>query len=128
LYVGQTIKPVKELPKTPKSSGKYVDLHITSARYGIIGENDLIVPYEAKLDVSSKEKLKKWSEKRKVVSKLQDIVAKEGYDWAIIILSRAHALALVEFFEKTSIPHLIFVVAESVLKTVKPTTRAILLL
>jgi DNA modification methylase len=80
LYVGQTIKPVKELPKTPKSSGKYVDLHITSARYGIIGENDLIVPYEAKLDVSSKEKLKKWSEKRKVVSKLQDIVAKEGYD------------------------------------------------
>ena len=45
-----------------------------------------------------------------------------------MILSRARALALVEFFEKTSIPHLIFVVAESVLKTVKPTTRAILLL
>jgi hypothetical protein len=44
-----------------------------------------------------------------------------------MILSRARALALVEFFEKTSIPHLIIVVAESVLKTVKPTTRAILL-
>lgn len=125
MYVGQTIKPVKELVKTLKSCGKYVDFYIISARYGIIGENDLIIPYEAKLDASNKEKLKKWSEERKVVSKLQDIVAKGGYDLAIIILSRAYALALGEFFEKTGIPHLVIVVAESVLKTVKLTTRAI---
>ena len=53
------------------------------------------------------------------MSKLQDIVAKGGYDLAIITLFRAYALALVEFLEKTSIPHLIIVVAESVLKNSK---------
>ncbi len=125
MYVGQTIKPVKELVKTLKSCGKYVDFYIISARYGVIGENDLIIPYEAKLGASNKEKLKKWSEERKVVSKLQDIVAKGGYDLAIIILSRAYALALEEFFEKTGISHLIIVAAESVLKTLKLTTGAI---
>ena len=44
MYVGQTIKPVKELVKTLKSCGKYVDFYIISARYGVIGENDLIIP------------------------------------------------------------------------------------
>ncbi|MEM0506762.1 MAG: hypothetical protein QXW58_05855 [Thermosphaera sp.] len=63
---GGTFTPVKNFVKALRRCGKHVDLLIISARYGILRENDLVIPYEATLKGMRADEIMRWSAERNV--------------------------------------------------------------
>ncbi|MEM0035068.1 MULTISPECIES: DUF6884 domain-containing protein [Thermoprotei] len=93
---GGTFTRVMEIVDALRSYGKHVDVYIISGRYGLISENDEIVPYDAPLNKMNPSEIREWSRKRDVEEKLWNIIQRGEYDAYTIVLSEKYALAICE--------------------------------
>jgi len=98
MYEG-SFKFIKELVNTLRRRGDEVDFYIISARYGLIGENTLIIPYESTFKGLSKKEIRAKAEKLKIYEKVLEKLQNKTYDLAIIILGRNYLLTV--FDQKT---------------------------
>jgi hypothetical protein len=121
MYVGPVFKAVVELVKSLRANGKEVDFYIISGRYGLISENDPIIPYEAPLEgiVKSREKLESWMRERRVVEKLETITSNGNYDLVVIVLSKPYAKIIVDYLRRPHSIPLIAVIPESMDKDIR---------
>jgi len=91
---GGTFRPVINLVDALREKGVHVDLYIISARYGIINENDEIIPYEATLKGLKTCKIDSWSKRLGIESKLRALVENNQYDFIVVNLPREYALSI----------------------------------
>jgi hypothetical protein len=91
---GGSFAVVRSLADVLRRVGKEVDVYIISARYGLISENELIVPYEATLKGRPKEWIRHWSAKLGVENKLLKVLSSKKYDLVIVALPREYAYAV----------------------------------
>jgi len=91
---GGSFAVVRSLADVLRRVGKEVDLYIISARYGLIGENELVVPYEATLKGKPKEWIRHWSVRLGVENKLLKVLSSKKYDLVIVALPKEYAYAV----------------------------------
>jgi hypothetical protein len=118
IYTGKTFRAVLKLVEKLRSCGKIVDVYFISARYGIINEKDLIIPYDATLKGMRSKEIRMWAEKRMVNHKIHNIFINRGYDLAIIILPKEYAQAIIEVLRKQLTP-MILITSKLILKTIQ---------
>ncbi len=90
---GGSFTVVKKLAETLRRVGKEVEVYIISARYGLVREDEPIVPYEATLRGKSKEWIRQWSTRLGVENKLWKVLSKR-YDLIIVVLPKEYAYAI----------------------------------
>jgi len=90
---GGSFTAVKNLAEALRRAGKEVDVYILSARYGLIREDEPIVPYEATLKGKPKEWIRQWSARLGVENKLFKALSKK-YDLIIVVLPKEYAHAV----------------------------------
>lgn len=105
---GGTFTAVKNLVKSFRECGKQVDFLIVSARYGIIREGDLILPYDATLKGMKASEVRRWSIERRVNQALKEL-AKEPYDLAIAVLPKEYFTAVKEALSQLSADKLVLI-------------------
>lgn len=67
-----------------RSNGGDIDLNIISAGYGLLEENEEIVPYEVTFNNMNSQTIKNWSRRQKITETLQEKV--KGYDLVFFLL------------------------------------------
>jgi len=94
-----------------------IDLYIVSAGYGLLSENDLIVPYEVTFSTMNSKEINNWGRKLNIKEDLQRLIA--NYDLAIFILGdkylKAVGLPLEEIPKDTK---LIFITSKTASKNI----------
>jgi hypothetical protein len=118
MYTGKTFRAVLKLVERLRSCGKVVDVYFISARYGIINEKDLIIPYDATLKGMRSKEIRMWARERMVNYKIHNILISGGYSLAIIILPREYAQAIIEILRKQLTPT-ILITSKSILRTMQ---------
>jgi len=101
MYRG-TFAAVRNLVRKIRECGRHVDLYIISARYGLVGENDPVVPYDATLKGMSARQIREWAERRSLTQKLDSLTRSGGYDLIIAVLPKEYAIAVLEFLRNPS--------------------------
>jgi hypothetical protein len=96
MYRG-TFKAVRKLVERIRECGRHADLYIVSARYGLVGEADAVVPYEATLKGMTMQRIREWAGKRSLLQKLNNLAKSGGYDLIIAILPKEYAVAVLDF-------------------------------
>ena len=91
---GGSFAVVRSLADVLRRVDKEVDVYIISARYGLIGENEPIVPYEATLKGKLKGWIRQWSARLGVENKLLKVLSSKKYDLVIVALPREYAYAV----------------------------------
>ncbi|MCU7787847.1 hypothetical protein ODS41_07980 [Pyrobaculum sp. 3827-6] len=61
LYRGPSVQRIVKVVDEARSQGVPVSLYIISARYGLVGEHDVIEPYDETLSGRSHEEIKRWA-------------------------------------------------------------------
>lgn len=84
MYTGkQHLELMKGIQNFRKQGGK-IDLAIISAGYGVLRENDVIVPYEVTFNSMSSKKIVAWSEQLEITQDFQELI--KGYDLVFLLL------------------------------------------
>ena len=96
MYRG-TFAAIRNLVRRIRECGRHVDLYIISARYGLVGENDPVVPYDATLKGMSAQQIREWAERRSLLQKLDSLARSGGYDLIIAVLPKEYATAVLGF-------------------------------
>ena len=91
---GGSFRAIKNLVDELRRVGKSVDLYIISARYGLIREDQPIIPYEASLKGKDRDWVRDWSRKLGVEERLMRVINEGNYDSIIIALPREYAYAI----------------------------------
>jgi len=116
MYSGPTFRAVLNLVNELRKCGKKVHLYIISARYGIVEENEPIIPYDATLKGMQQKDLTKWREERKVIQRLTEIIQRERYELAIVALPKEYAQAILDFLEKKPVQQTIIITTRTVVR------------
>ena len=91
LYTGNQAKRVREAVKLLRKTHK-VDYYIISAGFGLVGENDLIPPYECTFSGKGKRAISEMADELGIASTITDIPA--GYDLTFLVLGKNYLHAL----------------------------------
>jgi len=97
---GGGFRQVKKIAEILRRKGISVDLYIISARYGLLSENDYIIPYEATLSQLSKDAIRRWSRKIGLCNKLIKIINDDSYDIIILNLTKSYFEALYDIHDQ----------------------------
>jgi HEPN domain-containing protein len=116
MYSGPTFRAVLNLVNELRKCGKKVHLYIISARYGVVEENEPIIPYDATLKGMQQKDLTKWREERKVIQRLTEIIQRERYELAIVALPKEYAQAILDFLEKKPVQQTIIITTRTVVR------------
>lgn len=84
MYTGSQHLSLMEGINYYRSNGGSIDLSIISAGYGLLDEDDLIVPYEVTFNNMNSQTIKNWSKKQRITEKLQEKV--KEYDLVFFLL------------------------------------------
>ena len=113
---GGTFRAIRNLANKLRALGKQVDVYIISARYGLINENDLVIPYEATLKGLRKEDIERWSRKLKIEPRLNELLGTGNYDVIIVALPREYAIAMGAALDKLlNMDNVILILPKSIL-------------
>jgi len=82
-------KKILEGIKVAKSHGIKIDLYFLSPRYGIIEENEVILPYLADLKGLKKKEIETLRNKLRIDERLSNLL-QQPYDTIILILKKEH--------------------------------------
>ncbi len=93
LYVGPTARRIVEAVDWARSRGIRVGLHFISAMYGLVGEWDVLEPYDATLSGMGPEEARRWSRERGVLDAFRRLA--EGAT-VILAVSRPYYAAVEE--------------------------------
>jgi hypothetical protein len=93
MYEG-SFKYIRDLVTNLRKRGNKVDFYIISARYGLINENTLIIPYEFTFKGLRKKEIRERAEKLKIYENLINLVRNYEYDQSIIILGNDYLLTI----------------------------------
>lgn len=97
---------VRELVTSLHKEGHKVQFLIISARYGIIDENTLIIPYKCTFKRLGKKQIAERARKLRIYERLVQRIDNQYYDVSIIILGKAYLRTILDdcegkdFFEK----------------------------
>ncbi|WP_438447080.1 tRNA-guanine transglycosylase DpdA [Gorillibacterium sp. sgz5001074] len=72
MYTGKQHKFLMDGIDYYRNNGGHIELDIISAGYGLINENDEIVPYEVTFNTMDSTTIKQWSRKQGITTKLQE--------------------------------------------------------
>ena len=98
LMYGGSFTAIRNLANALRDLKKEVDVYIISARYGLIHENETIIPYDASLKGLKKTWIVAWSQKMKIEEKLTSILDK--FDLIIVVLPKEYAFAIESTLKK----------------------------
>ena len=79
---------VRDLVKKYRERGDQVELRIISARYGLIGEETPIVPYECTFQGLGKKKIRERRDKLRIYENLLEFFGKNEFDQSVVILGK----------------------------------------
>ncbi len=126
MYSG-SFNAIKNLVDDLRGIGKSVDLYIISARYGLIKDDYLIIPYEASLKGQEKDWIRNWSRRLGVEDKIMQLINND-YDLIIITLPREYAYAIDEAFNKLiNMNNAILIIPKSIIKSVNGAKATIII-
>lgn len=94
-----------------RKCGYQIDLDIISAGYGLINENELIVPYEVTFNSMDSTTIKQWARKQGITTKLQSRIM--NYDLVFFLLGDKYLQSVEWPLTITSDQKLIFFAGES---------------
>jgi len=124
MYQG-TFKYVRNLVNKYRERGDQVELRIISARYGLIGEESPMVPYECTFQGLGKNKIRERAEKLRIYENLLEFIGKNEFDQSVVILGKDYLLTIfdekrgMDFFSRMKTKKLV-VFATSGLQTKVP--------
>jgi len=124
MYQG-VVAEVRALVDALRKRGHQVDFYIISARYGLLRENDPVIPYEYTLRGKGKKEVTERLQKMQVYKKLMTAVNEHNYDKAILILGNNYVPAIfnselkVDFFKQLSAKRIIFIAGKSLKTQIK---------
>lgn len=99
MYQG-SFKRISNLAKKLGERAK-VHLYIISARYGIISENQTIIPYNATFQEKSKKEIRSRAKQLKIYEKLiEEILKPNHYNQVIVVLGLKYLLTIFDKTEK----------------------------
>lgn len=84
---------VKDLVNHLRRLKNDVDFYVISGRYGLINENDEVIPYDCALSEMTDAEVRARSAKLRIFENIVDILTK-GYDEVIVALSRKYLLTI----------------------------------
>lgn len=93
IYDGPFFRTIIKLKKEGKFP-KNIDIFIISAKYGMLGENDLISFYDVRMTKSRAKEIR-----REIIKKLRDVIIKKCYKEVFINLGKDY-LPAIQGFEK----------------------------
>jgi len=85
---------VRDLVKKYRERGDQVELRIISARYGLIGEETPIVPYECTFQGLGKKKIRERRDKLRIYENLLEFFGKNEFDQSVVILGKEYLLTI----------------------------------
>jgi len=93
MYQG-TFNYVRDLVNKYRERGDQVQLRIISARYGLIGEETPIVPYECTFQGLGKNKIRERGEKLRIYGNLLEFLGKNEFDQSVVILGKDYLVTI----------------------------------
>jgi len=93
LYLGPSVSRVVKAVDEARSWGAPVALYIISAKYGLLGEYDVVEPYDETLSGRPREELKRWAAERGVLEKLKKLAEASTL---VLVLSKPYYTAVEE--------------------------------
>lgn len=93
---------VRELVNTIRKKGDEVQFLIISARYGVMDENTLIIPYKCTFKGLGKKQIRERAKKLKIYEELIQRVNNQFYDTSIIILGQDYLMTIFDDLEGTN--------------------------
>jgi len=93
MYQG-SFRYVRDLVNKYRLKGDQVELRIISARYGLIGEETPIIPYECTFQGLGKNKIRERGEKLRVYQNLSEYLKNREFDQSLIILGTDYLLTV----------------------------------
>lgn len=91
---GGSFKHVRNLVDFLRQAGHEVDCFIVSARYGLIGENYSVIPYECVINNSGIARRR--SEELRIYDKLRGLLVAQKYDRVILVLGRHYLITILD--------------------------------
>lgn len=93
MYEG-SFKFIKELVTKFRKKGDKVQLLIISARYGLIDEDALIIPYQCTFKCLNKNEIRKRAKALQIYEKLMETIRNEWFDLSVIVLGKNYLLTV----------------------------------
>jgi len=109
---------VRDLVNKYRERGDQVKLRIISARYGLIGEETPIVPYECTFQGLGKKKIRERRDKLRIYENLLEFLGKNEFDQSVVILGKDYLLTIfdekggIDFFGRMKTDHLVVFASE----------------
>ena len=100
MYQG-SFKYVRDLVNKYREREDRVEVRIISARYGLIGEQTPIVPYECTFQGIGKKEIRERGDKLRIYEDLLEFLDKNEFDQSVVILGKDYLLTI--FDEKQGI-------------------------
>jgi len=118
MYQG-TFNYIRDLVKKYRERGDQVELRIISARYGLIGEETPIVPYECTFQRLGKKRNRERADKLRIYQNLLEFLGKNEFDQSVVILGKDYLLTIfdekggIDFFRQMKTDQLVVFASES---------------
>lgn len=93
LYLGPSVARVAKAVDEARAWGAPVALYIISAKYGLLGEYDVVEPYDETLAGRPREELKRWAAERGVLERLKKLAEASTL---VLVLSKPYYVAVEE--------------------------------
>lgn len=91
---------IKELVTQLRKKGDEVQLFIISARYGLINESTLIIPYQCTFKCLKKDDIRERARKLKIYENLMSIIKNKCFDLSIVVLGESYLITIFDKPEK----------------------------
>ncbi|NEX60147.1 DUF6884 domain-containing protein [Noviherbaspirillum galbum] len=89
MYTGEHHVHLMRGVAAARASGHQVDVHIISAGFGVLAENDEIVPYDATFNDMEKHDCIEWGRELRIPERVQEILS-EPADMSLVLLSEKY--------------------------------------
>lgn len=106
MYTGSQHLALMNGIKEYRKQGGQIDFGVLSAGYGLLMENDLIVPYEVTFNAMNSQQIKNWSRQQKITEDLQEKI--KSYDLIFFLLGDKYLQAIEWPLEISSQQRVIF--------------------
>jgi hypothetical protein len=124
---GGSFRAIRNLAKAFRRLGKQVDVYVISARYGLISEREVILPYNATLKGLDIDAIRNWSKRLGLEKKLMELVEKP-YDVIIVALPREYAIAMGYALRRLlNMDNAILILPKSIIEDVKDIKAKVML-